>query len=348
MAKFYIISPANFETGGVELLHQLVYKLNKIKDNCAVIYYYNYDFSKLKHPTPDAYLKYTEGDFVTKIIDNEHHLLIIPEIYTNYIANYKNIKIVVWWLSVDNFYSSIESINKGKKYSYKEYGKGKKFILFKWLNYLNIKPSYPYDPFINNVLFNKRLLLHAYQSEYARNFLVEKKLKPILALSDFLNSNFFHSQITKVDRSDVILYNPKKGFEIIEHLMAFMPKYKWIALENLTTIEMKKLIGKSKIYVDFGNHPGKDRIPREAAINGCVVITNRKGSANNSIDLSINDEYKFEDPIKEKKAFKNMVDDIYLDFEKHFHQFDSYRSKINNEENIFEKELLIFYDKCSR
>jgi hypothetical protein len=39
-----------------------------------------------------------------------------------------------------------------------------------------------------------------------------------------------------------------------------------------------------------------------------------------------------------------MVDDIYLDFEKHFHQFDSYRSKINNEENIFEKEL---YDKCS-
>jgi hypothetical protein len=75
--------------------------------------------------------------------------------------------------------------------------------------------------------------------------------------------------------------------------MAFMPKYKWIALENLTTIEMKKLIGKSKIYVDFGNHPGKDRIPREAAINA--------GSANNSIDLSINDEYKFEDPIKEKK-----------------------------------------------
>jgi hypothetical protein len=36
----------------------------------------------------------------------------------------------------------------------------------------------------------------------------------------------------------VILYNPKKK-EIIEHLMAFMPKYKWIALENLTTIEIK-------------------------------------------------------------------------------------------------------------
>jgi hypothetical protein len=53
MAKF-ILLVHNFETGGVELLHQLVYKLNKIKDNCAVIYYYNYDFSKLKHPYSDA------------------------------------------------------------------------------------------------------------------------------------------------------------------------------------------------------------------------------------------------------------------------------------------------------
>jgi hypothetical protein len=43
-----------------------------------------------------------------------------------------------------------------------------------------------------------------------------------------------------------------------------------------------------------------------------------------------------------------MVHNIYLDIEKHFHQFDSYRSKINNEEKIFEKELLIFYDKCSQ
>jgi hypothetical protein len=67
--------------------------------------------------------------------------------------------------------------------------------------------------------------------------------------------------------------------------------------------KMKKLIGKSKIYVDFEIIQEKTGY-LEAAINGCVVITNRKGSANNSIDLSINDEYKFEDPIKEKKLLK--------------------------------------------
>jgi hypothetical protein len=105
---------------------------------------------------------------------------------------------------------------------------------------------------------------------------------------------------------------------------------------------------KSKIYIDFGNHPGKDRIPREAAINGCVIVTNKKGAANNSYDIPINEEYKFEDPIKGKEVFKDLVDNIYLDFEKHFQQFDFYRSKIKNEERIFEKELLIFYSKCSQ
>jgi hypothetical protein len=33
---------------------------------------------------------------------------------------------------------------------------------------------------------------------------------------------------------------------------------------------------------------------------GALLTNNRKGSAI-TIDLSINDEYKFEDPIKEKK-----------------------------------------------
>ena len=29
--------------------------------------------------------------------------------------------------------------------------------------------------------------------------------------------------------------------------------------ENLTTKQVKELLLKSKVYIDFGNHPGKDR-----------------------------------------------------------------------------------------
>lgn len=343
MTKFYVVSPANFETGGVELLHQLVCKLNKIKENSAVIYYYNFISTLHENPTPSIYMKYTKGEYVIEIDDNYNNVLILPEILINNILNYQNIRIAIWWLSVDNYFISV-----GKKISYKEYKKGKKYLLYKLLNYLNIDPNHDLNPFRKNILQSKRIILHAYQSEYARLFLEKQNFKPTLPLSDFLNDTFFQDKIRVQNREDIILYNPQKGIEITKELMTFMSNYNWIALENYAPSEMKDLMKKSKIYIDFGNHPGKDRIPREAAINGCVIVTNKKGAANNSYDIPINEEYKFEDPIKGKEVFKDLVDNIYLDFEKHFQQFDFYRSKIKNEERIFEKELLIFYSKCSQ
>ena len=41
---------------------------------------------------------------------------------------------------------------------------------------------------------------------------------------------------------------------------------RWVPLIGMTTEEMRSCMSKSKVYIDFGNHPGKDRIPREAAI----------------------------------------------------------------------------------
>jgi len=42
-----------------------------------------------------------------------------------------------------------------------------------------------------------------------------------------------------------------------------------------------------KLYVDFGKHPGKDRMPREAAVHGCCIITGRRGAAGNPFDIPI-------------------------------------------------------------
>lgn len=46
-------------------------------------------------------------------------------------------------------------------------------------------------------------------------------------------------------------------------------------------------------YIDFGPHPGMDRLPREAALAGCVVITNREGAANFDDDVPLPSEFKF-------------------------------------------------------
>ena len=43
----------------------------------------------------------------------------------------------------------------------------------------------------------------------------------------------------------------------------------WTALsarrDALLTTTLRDLFGSSKLYIDFGEHPGRDRIPREAA-----------------------------------------------------------------------------------
>lgn len=60
-------------------------------------------------------------------------------------------------------------------------------------------------------------------------------------------------------------------------------------------------MSKSKVYIDFGNHPGKDRIPREAAISGCIVITGKRGAAAFAEDVCIPETYKFDESCAKKK-----------------------------------------------
>lgn len=45
---------------------------------------------------------------------------------------------------------------------------------------------------------------------------------------------------------------------------------------NMTRDEVIRELQRAKVYIDFGNHPGKDRIPREAAILGCCAIVGKR------------------------------------------------------------------------
>ncbi|MGC8650994.1 MAG: hypothetical protein ACP5S8_08540, partial [Hydrogenobaculum sp.] len=57
-SKIYIACPANFATGGPELLHQLGYHLINDLNIEAFMYYYNFDSSKFSNPVHPAYKIY--------------------------------------------------------------------------------------------------------------------------------------------------------------------------------------------------------------------------------------------------------------------------------------------------
>ena len=91
-------------------------------------------------------------------------------------------------------------------------------------------------------------------------------------------------------------------------------------------------MAKSKIYIDFGNHPGKDRIPREASASHCVVVTGKRGSAANQIDVPIPDDFKFDDSIgNDEKIIPQIVEklrSILKNFRAEHDRQNSYRDEI--------------------
>ena len=95
----------------------------------------------------------------------------------------------------------------------------------------------------------------------------------------------------------------------------------------------------SKVYIDFGNHPGKDRIPREAATCGCLIVTGTKGAAANDYDVCIPRKYKFDDKDENISKIVAQIQDLLENYSNYRKDYDLYRKSILSEEDTFEKEI---------
>ncbi len=108
---------------------------------------------------------------------------------------------------------------------------------------------------------------------------------------------------------------------------------------------MIALLKRAKVYIDFGNHPGKDRIPREAAICGCCVITGKRGSAYYHNDVPIPDKYKFNDEDSSIPLVVNKIQDVLSDYDNVINDFKEYREFIKSEEDKFIQDAVNIFSK---
>lgn len=165
-------------------------------------------------------------------------------------------------------------------------------------------------------------MVHLYQSHYVLEYLRKKGARSVYPLFDYISIN----RPKRASRHDWIAYNPEKGIETTEKIRNRLKDRAFIALENMSVRDLSKTLSASKVYIDFGNHPGKDRIPREAALSGCVVITGRVGSAAFYDDIPIEDYYKVEDG--DVSAICDRLADCIENYESHVPEFDYYRKDI--------------------
>jgi hypothetical protein len=190
---------------------------------------------------------------------------------------------------------------------------------------------------------------HACQSWYAYNFLISSGLvdpSKVFMLSDYTNSFYLKSEYELFSyhhkRNNIVLYNGVRGLHNTNKIIELCKNMNciFVKIENLNWEQLRALGLKSKIYIDFGPHTGKDRLPREMASCGCIVITGNEGTAA-SDDLpdgirkfsNHNGEYDYESV---KTRIQNDLDN-YIEAFLDENQV-SYRMKIRKEKELFTKE----------
>lgn len=309
-------------TGGPELLHQFVQELRQIGHDAYIVYY---PFDQT-HQCPEPYRCYDAPQ--SQLIDEPDVLVVMPEVATWIGRQLKKAQGAVWWLSVDNYFE-----RRGDTRIRDLYMHIKGFLRPR--NFSQRKVP----------IFALRKYKHFFQSKYAMDFMARRGMDGTM-MTDYL-SDVYLDGTHAVDLSakeDVVCFNPKKGLGRTNKLMAAYPKIEFVPIQGLTREDVYELLYRSKVYVDFGNHPGKDRLPREAAMARCCVITGRRGSARNNIDVPLPQRFKLDDSGDAYiAAFGPVLREVFSKFPEVDRDMAGYRKKIQEEKSVFNQQVRDFF-----
>ncbi len=317
--KIYMVCPANIHSGGPELCHQLVSQLVQFGVN-AYIFYLEADRGNFnsENPVDDFYKKY-HCPYVLQIEDEPQNILIMNETGNWLYSAFKNVRKIFWWMSVDNYLQNMST-----------------FFSQRMANPLA-------EPMPKFFYFQNDETEHWVQSEYARQFLELNGVPAtkVYSVEDYLNQTFWINagNIDLSEKQDIIVFNPLKGLDVTKKLVDMGPNIYWAPIRNMTPAEVQDLLAASKVYIDFGNHPGKDRIPREAALSGCVVITGKRGAAANDIDINIPDEFKFGETDEDLPRIMEKIFDVFENFGVNYLKQEEYRKRILDDKARFAREV---------
>ncbi|MGE5216017.1 MAG: hypothetical protein ACM3SP_03315, partial [Chloroflexota bacterium] len=254
LKKIQVVCPAHSVTGGPESLHNLVAVINSLGFSAQIVYF---PFSQVA-PTPAPYQHY--GAEISDLNDAQDTLVIFPEILCMETLRLKKAKAAIWWLSLDNY-------RERKYHSWRDLYRYPKGVL------LGRRPITGVGRF--------KKLLHFSKSHYDESYLQAHGIHPMRLTGPISNFYLSNTEHYSVERKNQILYNAKKGKATINFLISRYPQYSFVSLNNLNEHSLLARYRDSKLYIDFGHHPGRERMPREAAVCGCCVITGKMGAAAN-------------------------------------------------------------------
>jgi hypothetical protein len=309
--KIHVICDAFSRTGGPEALHQLGRALADLGHDVSMVYVPRdlvpavseawIEFPALEQPMPAAYAHY-DLPHATRIEDRDGVSVVLPELWPSLIPYFERATPYLWWLSVDNARNAVAAIG----------GIG--------------------------ALSGSRAV-HLCQSYYAIQYLAEQGIHG-LPLFDYTSPELMSFVADPMSpRGDRVLYSTK-GRWFTDKLRRWSPRLNWREISGFTQDQVAELFRTSPLYIDFGNHPGKDRMPREAAMLGCCVITGRRGAAANAFDVPIPGQYKFTDSRWQIPRIARTIRDVLRHYDARTQDFERYRRVIRGEYREFLAQAL--------
>ncbi len=314
-----VLCPGGAVTGGPEALHQLVDAMREAGLPAFVVY-----MPQSRHfEAPEPYRKYNAPQAQLK--DAPGNLIIFPEVNPADALRVRHADAALWWLSLENF---LERRHTSKIHDKLRYWKGV------------IKGRRPW-----NGAKGLKSLIHLSQTQHSTDYLRSCGIEPV-PLLDCINEEFLTDRfLDKTShKQDVILYNPTKGKKVTAALIAAYPQWRFEPLKGLNRDQLSEKLYNAKLYIDFGHHPGRDRMPREAAMHGCCLITGILGSAGNNVDLPIPRQYKLDSgQAGFVQDFGVLAADIFQSFERHYQALAPYRAYLQSEPKIFRQQIRDYF-----
>lgn len=241
-------------------------------------------------PQPDEYEAYG-CDYVTDMPDGYDGVLIVPEIWANRVRDYPQCKRAVYWLGIDAYASWTPEAERG-------------------------------------AFLADADIVHIAQSEYALDFLRKLGVRHVVKCTDMLNADFY-ADYTEEPRNDVVLYNPAKATPFMRELMDNCPGIEFRPITGMTRAEVIDTMRHAKLYVDFGEFPGRERMPREAVLCGCCIITSKAGAAGYYADF--NHDYKFDSKSGHIWAIVRKMRHVLANYDECRKDFDCFRMALNTD-----------------
>jgi hypothetical protein len=316
-------------TGGPEALHQLVHTLRSLGQDAYLTPLPRTE--RLERVKEYAHYDAPERAFE----DAPGNALVGAETQLLKLRAARQATPVCWWLSIDYaplFYAQRESLYR---HSYTPVERLKRIA--------RVGLTAAHRLTVHGDL--GRRLLHLAQSHYAWNFVYDHLDVVPSLVSDFTPSDQLDGLPRRplADRGRTVAYNPKKGGWVVDELRRRGAPYDFVPLQNMTREEVLRTLCETAVYMDAGHHPGKDRMPREAALAGAVTLVARRGAGANSQDVPIPWEHKIDMTGDVPANAAARLDEVFSDLVEHKDRQAGYEPVIRAERARFEREVAAFF-----